>query len=51
MGGGGGGVMDEVNYFKITVGIDKIISNVGRNASCKELFKTLNILLVPCVCV
>jgi hypothetical protein len=29
----------------------RLISNVGRDTSCRVLFKTLNILPLPCVCI
>jgi hypothetical protein len=57
---GVGGVMDEVKCLKLQwvlvmyedvhpVKVAVGIGNVGRCASCRELFKPLNILLVPCV--
>jgi hypothetical protein len=37
--------------FKLQKKIIRIISNVGRNASCRNLFRDLNILPLPCLCI
>jgi hypothetical protein len=35
--------------FKLQKKVVRLICNVKRNTSCRELFRTLNILPVPCV--
>jgi hypothetical protein len=45
-GGKGGGVMGKVKQFLNYKESVRLISNVGRVTSCRELFRTLNILLV-----
>jgi hypothetical protein len=37
------------NIFKLKKRVIQLISNAGRYTSCKELFKALNILPVPCL--
>jgi hypothetical protein len=44
----GGGDPQSTNVFKIQRKVVRLICNVNRKMSCRELFRTLNILPVPC---
>ena len=45
----GGGDSQSTKVFKLQKKVVRLICNVKRKTSCRELFKTLNILPVPCV--
>jgi len=44
-----GGDSQSTKVLKLQKKVVRLICNVKRKTSCRELFKTLNILLVPCV--
>ena len=44
-----GGDSQSTKVFKLQKKVVRLICNVKRKMSCRELFKTLNILPVPCV--
>jgi hypothetical protein len=44
-----GGDSQSTKVFKIQKKVVRLIRNVNRKTSCRELFRTLNILPVPCV--
>jgi len=39
------------SIFELQERVVQLISNVGRYTLCRELFKALNELLVPCMCI
>jgi len=45
----GGGDPQWIKIFKLQKKVVRLICNVKRKTSCRELFRTLNILPVPCV--
>jgi hypothetical protein len=46
-----GGDSQSTKVFKLPKKVVRLICNVKRKKSCRELFRTLTILPVPCVCV
>jgi hypothetical protein len=44
-----GGDSQSTKVFKLQKKVVRLICNVKRRMSCRELFRALNILLVPCV--
>ena len=46
-----GGDSQSTKVFKLQKKVVRLICNVTRKTSCRELFRTLSILPVPCVCI
>jgi len=46
-----GGDPESIRIFQLQKKVIRIISKMGQHASCRHLFKDLNILPLPCLCI